>query len=280
MLGAARACRRGSLPVSRLVCTPRLKGTDAGDAARTKAAAAAAAAIKQAPEFGTNVAAEDSAAQLMHDAQRGKFQYVSDFASSLNTGPVKLSFKDAPKTQEDEAQERALSMIQRSVLVGSLAVLASGVIGWQITKWYMGVNNAKEFSERMNEKMPKVSAEVNTSILGQKLHGVNQESRDKISEDPELTAWRRSLRDKFNNAEGAEIARKNSIHMAEVRAQERKVRKVATATPASNGEVDAAAEAALAAVAVASVAAEAAPEVASVAAVSPAPEATPVAKPQ
>ena len=40
-------------------------------------------------------------------------------------------------------QERALSMIQRSVLMGSLAVLASGVIGWQITKWYMGVKNAK-----------------------------------------------------------------------------------------------------------------------------------------
>jgi|TARA_B110000196_G_scaffold235104_1_gene203576 hypothetical protein len=36
----------------------------------------------------------------------------------------------------------------------------------------------------MNAKMPKVSAEVNTSILGQKLHEVNQESRDKISEDP------------------------------------------------------------------------------------------------
>ena len=131
--------------------------------------------------------------------------------------------------------------------MGSLAVLASGVIGWQITKWYMGVKNAKvsqlppcsrplrlrtkswrgvawrivavawcggsvwrggavarwcgvawcgaasltpvgprwqEFSERMNEKMPKVSAEVNTSLIGQKLHGVNQESRDKISEDP------------------------------------------------------------------------------------------------
>ena len=182
MLGAAS--RRGSLPVSRLlVFTPRLKGTDAGDAARTKAAKSAAEAIKQAPQFGTNVASEESAAQLMHDAQRGKFQYVSDFASSLNTGPVKLSFKDAPKTQEDEAQvpalcgawcmvhgawcmahgawcmvhgvgctsdqpnhpvqERALSMIQRSVLMGSLAVLASGVIGWQITKWYMGVKNAK-----------------------------------------------------------------------------------------------------------------------------------------
>ena len=133
-----RGARHASLPASRLVCTTRLKGTEA-----SKEAAAAAKAIKQAPEFGTNVASEDSAAQLMHDAQRGKFKYVSDFASSLNTGPVKLSFKDAPKTQEDEAQERALSMIQRSVLVGSLAVLASGVIGWQITKWYMGVSNAK-----------------------------------------------------------------------------------------------------------------------------------------
>ena len=102
------ACRRGSLPVSRLVCTPRLKGTDAGDAARTKAAKSAAEAIKQAPQFGTNVVSEESAAQLMHDAQRGKFKYVSDFASSLNTGPVKLSFKDAPKTQEDEAQVPAL----------------------------------------------------------------------------------------------------------------------------------------------------------------------------
>ena len=108
MLPLRTACRRGSLPVSRLVSTPRLKGTDAGGAARTKAAAAAAQAIKQAPEFGTNVAAEDSAAQLMHDAQRGKFQYVNDFAQSLNTGPVKLSFKDAPKTQEDEAQVPAL----------------------------------------------------------------------------------------------------------------------------------------------------------------------------
>ena len=106
------ACRRGSLPVSRLVCTPRLKGTDAGDAARTKAAKSAAEAIKQAPQFGTNVASEESAAQLMHDAQRGKFKYVSDFASSLNTGPVKLSFKDAPKTQEDEAQVPALHSVR------------------------------------------------------------------------------------------------------------------------------------------------------------------------
>ena len=111
MLGAAS--RRGSLPVSRLLaCTPRLKGTDAGDAARTKAAKSAAEAIKQAPQFGTNVASEESAAQLMHDAQRGKFQYVSDFASSLNTGPVKLSFKDAPKTQEDEAQVPALHSVR------------------------------------------------------------------------------------------------------------------------------------------------------------------------
>ena len=32
-------------------------------------------------------------------------------------------------------QERALSMIQRSIMVGSLIVLVSGVVGWQITKW-------------------------------------------------------------------------------------------------------------------------------------------------
>jgi len=245
-----------------------LKGTKAGG---TKAAASAAQAIKQAPEFGSKVASEDSAAQLMHDAQRGKFAYVKDFAASMNTGPVKLSFKDAPRTKEDEAQERALSMIQRSIMVGSLVVLVSGVVGWQITKWYMGVKDAREFSERMNEKMPKVSAEVNTSILGQKLHDVNQESRDKISEDPELTAWRRSLRDKFNNPEGAEIARQNSIHMAEMRRQERKMRKVTTSsaandrkvptpTSASGGEVDAAAEAVLATAALASAPAEAAPE--------------------
>ena len=91
--------------MSRLVCTPRLKGTKAGG---TKAAASAAQAIKQAPEFGSKVASEDSAAQLMHDAQRGKFAYVKDFAASMNTGPVKLSFKDAPRTKEDEAQVPAL----------------------------------------------------------------------------------------------------------------------------------------------------------------------------
>ena len=90
------------MPLSRLVCTPRLKGTKAGG---TKAAASAAEAIKQAPEFGTKVASEDSAAQLMHDAQKGKFAYINDFAASLNTGPVKLSFKDAPRTKEDEAQQ-------------------------------------------------------------------------------------------------------------------------------------------------------------------------------
>ena len=32
-------------------------------------------------------------------------------------------------------QERALTMIQRSIMVGSLIVLVSGVVGWQITKW-------------------------------------------------------------------------------------------------------------------------------------------------
>ena len=73
--------------------------------------------------------------------------------------------------------------------------------------------------------VPKVSADVNTSLVGRKLHEVNQESRDRISEDPELTAWRRSLRSKFNTEEGAALARQNSLLMAEQRAEERRVRK-------------------------------------------------------
>ena len=58
----------------------------------------------------------------------------------------------------------------------------------------------------------------------------------------------------------------------QMRAQERKVRKVGTATPANSGEVDAAAEAAVAAVA-----AEAA---GAALAAAPAPEVTPEPKPQ
>jgi flagellar capping protein FliD len=88
-------------------------------------------------------------------------------------------------------------------------------------------------------------------LLSTPRHEVNEEARDKISEDPELTAWRRSLRGKFNTKEGAELARANSLLMAEKRAEERLRRKGhsdgTTATP--TGAAGAAAAAAPAAAA-------------------------------
>jgi hypothetical protein len=191
-----RVPRRLPAAPSRLVCTPRALATGVSKKEDTSKFTDA--------EFGQKVAADDSAAQLMHDASKGKYAYINDFAASLNKGPVKLSFKDAPKTAQDEAQEKALSMIQRSMLVGSLACVMSFVIGWQIVKRWMGVANARvcpagptnperrpphstvcaarawmcshsrtaaqEFSERMNEKMPKVAADVDSSMLGRRMH--------------------------------------------------------------------------------------------------------------
>ena len=43
------------------------------------------------------------------------------------------------------------------------------------------------------------------------------EARDAVSENAELTDWRRSLRGKFNSEEGAKLARANSILLAEKR---------------------------------------------------------------
>ena len=130
-----RVPRRLPAAPSRLVCTPRALATGVSKKEDTSKFTDA--------EFGQKVAADDSAAQLMHDASKGKYAYINDFAASLNKGPVKLSFKDAPKTAQDEAQEKALSMIQRSMLVGSLACVMSFVIGWQIVKRWMGVANAR-----------------------------------------------------------------------------------------------------------------------------------------
>ena len=98
----------------------------------------------------------------------------------------------------------------------------------------------------MNQKMPKVAADMDHSLVGKRMHEMNESSRDKISEDPELTAWRRSLRAKFNTEQGAEIARANSLVLAEQRAEERRVRKAASgsAAAASRREVVAPADAA------------------------------------
>jgi len=184
------------------------------------------------PQFGKKVVEDDnSQAQLMHDITKGKFEYIGDFAASLNKGPVKLDYgKEAKPLSEkerlqDELNEANLKLIQRSLIIGSLAAAGGCYLGWVVTKWYYGVRNMNEFSDVMKEKMPKVSGSMEDSMIGRKLKEQSEHSRDAISENAELTDWRRSLRGKFNTEEGARIARQNSIAMAEKREQERVTRK-------------------------------------------------------
>jgi len=186
---------------------------------------------KPTPTFGKQVAPDDtSQAQLMHDISRGKFEYIGDFMASLNRGPVKLDYgKDAKPISEkerlqDELNERNLKMIQRSLLLGSLAAAGGCFLGWQLTKLYYGVRNITEFNEVMRERMPKVSGSMEDSLIGRKLKEEALQSRDAISENPELANWRRSLRGKFNTEEGAKLARQNSITLAQKREEERAAR--------------------------------------------------------
>ena len=195
----------------------------------TKATGAGAKAGEK-TSFGREVAGDsDSAAQHLHDINKGRWEYLSDFTKSMDKGPVKLQFGEAERSAEqkaqDEAAEKALTMIQRSLWVGSLLAVAGCAAAWQITKRWLGVSNVAEFKEAMGSKMPKVSGSMEDSMVGRKMKEKAVESRDAISEDPELTAWRRSLRDKFNTPEGAAIARQNSVLMAQAREKERLVRK-------------------------------------------------------
>jgi len=176
-------------------------------------------------KFGRSVAAESSAAQALNDATRGRYEYIGDFVASMNKGPVKLEFGErAPsekERQQFEQQEAALNGMKRSMKIGTLLAAGFCIGGWYFTKWRMGVKDVHEFSEAMHKKMPKVSGDMEDSMLGKRLKEQSAHSRDVISEDPELTAWRRSLRDKFNTPEGAALARQNSILMAERRKVER-----------------------------------------------------------
>lgn len=185
----------------------------------------------QSPQFGNQHAGDDSSAsQGMHDIGKGRWSYVGDFVSSMNKGPVKVDFGKPEEVSEkqkaiDELNERNLKLIQRSLVLGSAAVLFAGIFGWQFAKWWYGVKNVSEFGEVMKDKMPKVSGKLEDSAIGRKLHETADVSRDAISENPELTDWRRSLRGKFNTEEGAALARKNSILMAERREMEKLARK-------------------------------------------------------
>ena len=125
----------------------------------------------------------------------------------------------------DELNERNLQLIQRSLVLGSLMAAGGCYLGWVLTKWYYGVQNMNEFSEVMKQKVPKVSGDLKESMIGRRMQEASEKSGEAISENPELTDWRRSLRNKFNTKEGAEIARHNSINMAERREQERIARR-------------------------------------------------------
>jgi len=186
---------------------------------------ASSAASSTPPKFGKAVAADASASQNITDITRGRYDYLTDFMASMQRGPVKLEFGDraptAKEMKEHEAQERALKMMQRSMLLGTFVAFGGVYFAWWLSKRALGVNDAKEFSQAMSQKMPKVSGDMENSMLGRRLKEQSAASRDAISEDPELTAWRRSLRDKFNTPEGKQLARQNSILMAERRKKDR-----------------------------------------------------------
>lgn len=170
-------------------------------------------------KWGKQVATKDSAGQIMHDINAGRFEYINDFMNSLTAGPVKLDFAkegqpmSEKERERDELNEHNLTMIKRSMVIGSLLAFGGCALGWQLTKWYYGIGSMKEFNEVMKERMPKVSGNMEDSAIGRRLKEQSEHSRDAISEDPQLTDWRRTMRAKFNTPEGAAIARQNSILM-------------------------------------------------------------------
>ena len=177
---------------------------------------------------------------MTHDINRGRFQYIGDFVSSMSRGPVKLEFGEgkgpSPKDlAEMEAQERALQGIKTALIAGSVMAFGGCALGWVLCKWWYGVKNIAEFGEVMKEKMPKVSGDMQDSAIGRRLKTSSEVSRDAISESEELAEWRRSIRSKFNSEEGAQLARANSIILANRRAAERVARRKSSAPQPPGG---------------------------------------------
>ena len=183
------------------------------------------ATAHSAAEYGHKHAAEGSGSQIMHDAGAGKYAYIQDFANSMTEKKVKLSFTEKPMSEKErrafEQNEANLKMVQRSMVIGSVCAFLGVGVGWFLTKRALGVSDAKEFSAKMHDKMPKVSDNMQSTKIGAMLQERSYESRDAISESEELTAFRRSLRNKFNTEEGKQLARANSIILAGQRAKER-----------------------------------------------------------
>ena len=183
------------------------------------------ATAHSAAEYGHKHANEGSGSQIMHDAGAGKYAYIQDFANSMTEKKVKLSFTEKPMSEKErrafEQNEANLKMVQRSMVIGSVCAFLGVGVGWFLTKRALGVSDAKEFSAKMHDKMPKVSDNMQSTKIGALLQERSYESRDAISESEELTAFRRSLRSKFNTEEGKQLARANSIILAGQRAKER-----------------------------------------------------------
>ena len=183
------------------------------------------ATAHSAAEYGHKHANEGSGSQIMHDAGAGKYAYIQDFANSMTEKKVKLSFTEKPMSEKErrafEQNEANLKMVQRSMVIGSVCAFLGVGVGWFLTKRALGVSDAKEFSAKMHDKMPKVSDNMQSTKIGAMLQERSYESRDAISESEELTAFRRSLRSKFNTEEGKQLARANSIILAGQRAKER-----------------------------------------------------------
>mmetsp|Transcript_48122 Transcript_48122/g.104230 ORF Transcript_48122/g.104230 Transcript_48122/m.104230 type:complete len:179 (-) Transcript_48122:364-900(-) len=153
-------------------------------------------------------------------------QYVFQFWKSLNQGPVKLREDSSEESQRErrlnEAQVRAVKMMQRGVVLVTLLIFGSGVAGWFGVKRMLGVGDAKEFGEAMKEHAPQASS---FETVGRRLQTVSQRWGDAISSNEWLIRWRRNMRERFNDPEGAKIARENSLVMAERRVRQRIARR-------------------------------------------------------
>jgi len=139
---------------------------------------------------------------------------------------VKLREDSSEESQRErrlnEAQVRAVKMMQRGVVLVTLLIFGSGVAGWFGVKRMLGVGDAKEFGEAMKEHAPQASS---FETVGRRLQTVSQRWGDAISSNEWLIRWRRNMRERFNDPEGAKIARENSLVMAERRVRQRIARR-------------------------------------------------------
>lgn len=81
---------------------------------------------------------ESSAAAQMHAMGAGRYAYLQDFYKSLQRGRVKLDFNEKPPTArelaEEQAREKAVQIMGRSMALGGLLVLACFGVAWQMIK--------------------------------------------------------------------------------------------------------------------------------------------------